>query len=189
MIDYSKIEAIPEIDLLLDFINKLPKSPVIVEIGTYLGGTTVRIADKRPDARITTIDCCNDGDNWIPPYNKYVQEYLVEEVLNGPVTREHLINNVKRYDNINFVEGYSPYCAQDWNVEIDLYFEDGNHGNPYLHNNLIFWSKFVKNGGYLAAHDYCIECPDVIHEIDRFIENGWKKIVQDRRLIILQKYI
>lgn len=187
MIDYNKIEAIPEIDLLLEISNKLPDSPTIVEIGTYLGGTTVRLAQHRPDAKITTIDCCEHGDNWIPPYNTYVQEYLVKQVLNGPVTKTHLINNVNRFSNINFIEGYSPECAKDWNQEIDLYFEDGNHGNPYLHNNLIFWSKFVKNGGYLAAHDYCIECPDIIKEIDKFIGNGWIKIQQDRRLIVLKK--
>lgn len=187
MIDYTRIEAIPEIDLLLEISKLLPSHPTIVEIGTYLGGTTVRLAAARSDAKITTIDCCGDSNNWVPPYNQYVQEYLVEQVLNEPVSRNHLITNIKRFSNINFVEGYSPHCAQDWHEEIDLYFEDGDHFNPILKENLSFWSRHVKKGGYLAAHDYCDECPDVILEIDKFIENGWRKIALDRRLIILQK--
>ena len=47
--------------------------------------------------------------------------------------------------------------------------------------------KFVKKDGYLAAHDYCENCPDVIVEINKLIENGWKKIAQEQTLIILQK--
>lgn len=187
MVNYDQIEAIPEIDLLLEIASKLPVSPVVVEIGTYLGGTTTKLAKHRPDAVITTIDCCNHGDNWNPPYGDYVQRYLVEQVLRGPIDKVHLLNNVGRFPNIKFIEGYSPQCVTEWNTEIDLYFEDGDHGNPNLHKNLQFWSKFVKIGGYLAAHDYGEPCPDVITEIDKMINNGWKKIANDRLLIVLQK--
>lgn len=187
MIDYTRIEAIPEIDLLLEITKLLPVNPTIVEIGTYLGGTTVRLAAARSDAIITTIDCCNHGDNWNKPYNTYVQRYLVEQVLKDDISKEHLINNIGRFKNINFIDGYSPECVLDWNQEIDLYFEDGDHANPNLRKNLEFLSKFVKIDGYLAAHDYCDECPHVIIEINKLIECGWKKIAQERRLIILQK--
>lgn len=187
MIDYSKIHAIPEIDPLLIIAELLPPNPVIVEVGTYLGGTTVRLAEARPDATITTIDCCNHGDNWNEPYGEYVQTYIVEQVLNDKISKQHLLNNINRFNNITFIEGYSPACVSDWNTEIDLYFEDGDHANPNLHKNLEFWSKFVKVGGYLAAHDYGEPCPNVITEIDKMIGNGWKKITNDRLLIVLQK--
>lgn len=187
MIDYSLIHAIPEIDPLLVVAKLLPPNPVIVEIGSYLGGTTVRLAEARPDATITTIDCCNHGNNWNEPYGEYVQTYVVEQVLKDKVSKQHLLNNISRFNNITFIEGYSPSCVSEWNTEIDLYFEDGDHDNPNLHTNLQFWSKFVKVGGYLAAHDYCEQCPAVIKEIDSLIGNGWEKISQDRSLIILQK--
>lgn len=187
MIDYSLIHAIPEIDSLLEIAKLLPPNPVIIEIGTYLGGTTVRLAETRPDASITTVDCCNHGDNWNEPYGEYVQQYIVETVLKDKVSKQHLLNNISRFDNIVFVEGYSPECISDWNLEIDLYFEDGDHGNPNLYKNLEFWSKFVKVGGYLVAHDYCDDCPSVIEEIDKMIGINWKKVLEDRRLIVLQK--
>lgn len=187
MIDYSQIHAIPEINPLMVIAGFLPPSPIIVEIGTYLGGTTVRLAESRPDATITTIDSCDHGDNWNEPYSEYVQTYIVEQVLKDKVSRQHLLNNISRFSNIKLIEGYSPMCASGWNTEIDLYFEDGDHGNPNLRKNLEFWSKFVKVGGYLAAHDYCDECPDVITEIDNMIDCGWTKFLQDRRLIVLQK--
>jgi cephalosporin hydroxylase len=187
-INYSLIHAIPEIDLLLDIAETLPQNPVIVEIGTYLGGTTVLLAEARSDATITTIDCCNHGDNWIEPYGEYVQNYIVEQVLKDKVSKQHLLNNVGRFNNIHFIEGYSPECASDWNKEIDLYFEDGDHENPNLHKNLMFWSKFVKVGGYLAAHDYDdIRSHDVVTEINELIGNGWEKVSQQDSLIVLRK--
>jgi cephalosporin hydroxylase len=187
MIDYSKIHAIPEIDCLLQIAKLLPPNPTIVEIGTYLGGSTVRIAETRPDAIITTFDCCDHGSNWNEPYNEYVQTYIVEQVLNDKISKQHLLNNINRFSNIQFIEGYSPACASTWDKEIDLYFEDGDHGNPNLATNLEFWSKFVKVGGYLAAHDYGQECPDVINEINKMIDNGWQKVTNDRLLMILQR--
>lgn len=187
MIDYKKIEAIPEIETLLSIVQFLPTNATIVEIGTYLGGSTVRLAEAMPNASITTVDCCEDGSNWNPPYNEYVQKYLVDQVLLEPVSKKHLFNNIARFSNITFIEGYSPDCINNWDKEIDLYFEDGNHFNPYLKRNLMYWSNFVKVGGYLAAHDYCDECPDTIIEIDNMIDRGWKKILQDRRLIVLKK--
>lgn len=192
-IDYNLVEAIPEIDSLIEIVNLLPPNPVIIEVGTFLGGTTVRLAESRPDANITTVDPCNEplnsDSNWVAPYGEYVRTYLVEKVLQGPITKSHLYNNISRFSNIKFVEGYSPECFQDWNTELDLYFEDGNHFNPVLATNLQFWSKFVKQWGYLAAHDYCDECPDVITEINKMIGNGWNKILLDRRLIVLQKVL
>jgi hypothetical protein len=187
MIDYSRIHAIPEIDTLLAIAKLLPPNPVILEVGTYLGGTTVRLAESRPDAGITTIDCCDHGDNWNEPYNEYVRTYVVEQVLKDKVSKQHLLANISRFNNITFVEGYSPGCLLGWNTELDLYFEDGDHGNPNLQKNLKFWSKFVKVGGYLAAHDYCEECSEVIEEIDKMIGNNWKKVLEDRRLIVLQR--
>ena len=185
--DYDKIHAIPEINALLSIVKDLPENPNIVEIGTYLGGSTTMIAKARPDAKITTIDCCSHGDNWNEPYNEYVQTYVVNQVLKDKISKTHLLNNVSRFQNINFIEGYSPFDFFSWNTELDLYFEDGDHGNPILSANLKFWSKFVKTGGYLAAHDYGESCPEVILEIDKMIGNGWAKVLQDRLLIVLKR--
>ena len=188
-INYDLIEAIPEIDSLEKIAKLLPENPTIVEIGTYLGGTTRRLAQARPDANITSIDCCGHSSNWEEPYGEYVQKYLVETVLKEKVSKKHLLNNIGRFNNINFIEGYSPECVNTWNTPVDLYFEDGDHFNPVLSTNLNFWSSFVKPGGYMAVDDYCDECPDTIVEIDKFIKltDEWELVLQDHRLIVLRK--
>lgn len=188
-INYDLIEAIPEIDSLVEIAKLLPENPTIVEIGTYLGGTTRRLAKDRPDATITTIDCCENNSSWDEPYGEYVQTYIVEKVLKDKVSKKHLLNNIRRFDNINFIEGYSPDCVGAWNTPVDLYFEDGDHFNPILSTNLKFWNQFVKPGGYMAVHDYCDECPDTIVELDKFIKltDEWELVLQDRRLIVLRK--
>lgn len=189
VVNYDLIEAIPEIDSLVEIAKLLPENPTIVEIGTYLGGTTRRLSQARPDSTITTIDCCEGIGNWDEPYGEYVQTYIVEKVLKDKVSKQHLLNNIKRFDNINFIEGYSPQCVNTWNTPVDLYFEDGDHFNPALSINLSFWNKFVKPGGYMAVHDYCDECPDTIVELDKFIKlsDEWELVLQDRRLIVLRK--
>ena len=188
-INYDLIEAIPEIDSLEKIAKLLPENPTIVEIGTYLGGTTRRLAQARPDANITSIDCCEHSNNWEEPYGEYVQKYIVETVLKEKVSKKHLLNNIGRFNNINFIEGYSPECVNTWNTPVDLYFEDGDHFNPVLSTNLNFWSRLVKPGGYMAVDDYCDQCPDTIVELDKFIKltDEWELVLQDRRLIVLRK--
>jgi UDPglucose 6-dehydrogenase len=192
-INYDLIQAIPEIDSLEKIVKLLPENPTIVEIGTYLGGTTRRLAKVRPDSNITTVDRCNLGpdSNWNEPYNDYVRTYIVEKVLQDDVSKQHLLNNIGRFNNINFIEGFSPECLINWDKPIDLYFEDGDHFNPALSKNLNFWSRFVKPGGYMAVDDYCDECPDIIVELDKFIKltDEWELVLQDRRLRILRKKI
>lgn len=186
-INYDNLESIPEIDALLSIVKQLPNNANIVEIGTYLGATTAKIAKVLPNAKITTIDYCENDSNWVSPYNQYVKNYIVDKVLKEDVSIKHVLENVSRFPNVTFLKGRSPECVSDWDTELDLYFEDGNHFNPVLATNLEFWSKFIKQGGYLAAHDYCDECSDVIIEIDKMIDNGWNKILHEGRLIVLQK--
>lgn len=184
-INFELIEAIPEINILLDYVSRLPVNAHIVEIGTYLGGTTTRIAKCRPDIKIYTFDAYK-GNNWTEPYNEYVTNYLLP-ILKEKVNKKHLIENIGRFDNIQFFEGESPETAESLNLEIDLYFEDGDHFNPGLGKNLSYWKKFVKPGGYILGHDYCSECPDVITEFDKLISSGYKKLQLSERLIVLQK--
>jgi len=186
-IDYDNLEPIPEIDSLLSIVKKLPANANVVEIGTYLGATTAKIAKVIPNAKITTIDYCENDSNWVDPYNQYVKEYIVDKVLKEDVSIKHVLENIARFPNVTFIKGRSPECVPDWDTELDLYFEDGNHFNPVFATNLKFWSKFIKQGGYLAAHDYCEECPDVIIEIDKMVGNGWTKVLHDRRLFVLRK--
>lgn len=160
-----------------------PPNPVIVEIGSYLGGTTARIAKARPDARIITCDPClgnvhgkREDSNWTEPYNEYTQKWIVDTLKMTP-SKELLEANLSRFPNVEFVHGHSPLCFSDWDGEVDLYFEDGSHGNPDLRENLNFWKEYVKVGGYLAAHDYVSECPDVIREIDEIVvSDEWSMI-------------
>jgi UDPglucose 6-dehydrogenase len=186
-INYDNLHPIPEVKSLMSIVKLLPENANIVEIGTYLGATTSHIAREKPNANITTVDCCDHGSNWRPPYNEYVKEYIVDKVLKEDINRNHVLENLSRFPMVTFIEGYSPKCINTWDTELDLYFEDGDHFNPSLAINLEFWSKHVKQGGYLAAHDYCDACPDVILEIDKMIGNGWVKVLQDRSLIVLQK--
>lgn len=184
-INFDLIEPIPEICTLLEYVVRLPKNANVVEVGTYLGGTTTRIAKSRPDINIYTFDAYM-GSNWKEPYNEYVTNYLLP-ILKEKIDKKHLLGNISRYNNIQFFEGESPSTAKSLDLEVDLYFEDGDHYNPGLSKNISYWKNLVKPGGFIIGHDYCSECPDVILEFDKLIDEGFKKLHLFERLIVLQK--
>jgi hypothetical protein len=86
------------------------------------------------------------------------------------------------YSNIQLVEN-----ADRWNTPIDFCFINV-HKNPSLKVTLDFWDFHIKSKGYLMAHLYDeAMCPDVYHEINNLIQQGWKLIRTIDKLVLIQK--
>ena len=171
--DLDNIRPIPEWNpFLRDLVRSLPENLTILEIGTYLGGTTVRMAEERPDARIITVDCC-DTEQWLPPYDEYSNNTLIAQYGITPSEQTMRIN-LSRFDNIEFIKGFSPDDFIDFNTPVDLYFEDGDHGEPL--ESMENFLHCVKPGGYFVAHDYGMKW--VKMAVDEIYERGgWEKTI------------
>lgn len=179
---------------LANLAHNLYTGAVIVEIGTYLGGSASILAHSNPTARIYTYDLF-DGADWDPHF----KFDLVKEAL-GPNTRRTKLNIselVKTYPNIEIRQSKKMQPESfDWDgTKIDLLFDDGAHANPALRLNLNYWLPFVKENGLVAMHDYRpwldskdpLRWPDVEKEYERLLTIGYEKVLQVESLIVLRK--
>ena len=136
--------------------SKLTPKSVVVEIGTFLGGSAAIMAYGNPSIQIISID---PYDSNVHTVRKNQREMLETVYGEG---RERTIENAaewlyKFHNNVTLHRAYSPHgCSTIPGVQegIDVYFEDGVHRNPGLKNNIDFWFPKVKSGGLVLMHDY-----------------------------------
>ena len=145
---------LPEINHLINICTLLPLNPKILEVGTFLGKTTARIADARRDADITTVDIYKGG-HWDYNNIKNIDHLLgyLNDKFNGKMWNETMVREYLSYwDYIKVVKCDWPHEWND-NQQYDLIFEDGGHG--YESTSLSFprCIQLLKLGGYLACHD------------------------------------
>jgi predicted O-methyltransferase YrrM len=179
--------------LLFNFTTKLKAKSVVLEVGTFLGGSAVIMASANPKITIHTVDNYYDGHDRNKPK---VADMLREALGDAPRSLESVQTLVGNYKNIVLHKGKSPIDFQDWNSPIDVYFEDGWHSNPIFTQNIEFWTKFLKKDGYLILHDYRPFLPDdhpskmfdVIKWVDQ-VSSDYQVVDQVDSLIIFKKLI
>ncbi len=165
--------TLPEIEFLHEVISLLSVNSIVLEIGTAWGGSAEVMAKANSLVKIFTIDLFEDGIR----YGKGVAE-----------TYNEVSKNLSKFDNITVMCGNAMTDFQEWNTEIDLYFEDGAHEDSALVTNLSRWTTFLKPGGILLLHDNNEFCPDVAKNIDILISTGrFEFIKQVGSLAMLKK--
>lgn len=122
----TKAEAIT----LAYIAKQLPANPVIVQIGAYIGASTVAFLETRPDAFIFSID--------IKPWQ---------------AERE----NVTRFglDTSRVVRVLGDSSQIDWPRPVNLLYIDGNHFYEAVKADCDRWLDKVD--GLVVFHDYILE--------------------------------
>ena len=136
----------------IEFIcNKLNKKSIIVEVGCFLGKSSVEWARNLPESKIICIDSFNS------PF--YILKQLIEKTHHkmpvGPNSQLELFNYyTKTFKNIHPVQGF---FNKDFGFpgKVDCVFEDSTHEGKYLSYALPFWWEHINPGGILCGHDYC----------------------------------
>jgi len=141
--------------MLFDIARSLPDDhPVAVEIGTWLGKSTLLLAKGikgKSNPSLYCIDPFNaDGDaSNTALYHKIASE------LPRPLV-EQFRNNMKKHhvdDIIKVLQGYSLDFAATFSDKIDFLFIDGNHEYEAVMQDFEAWSRHIKAGGVIAFHD------------------------------------
>ena len=148
---FSSNVTLKEKILLLLLANKLENDSVVVEVGTYLCGSAVIIAEANKNCNLFCFDTFDD----LPTVSNHTQ--LIKNSLGEGKSRtlENVKEFIKEYENINLVKvDGRDSVVNDWNKMIDVYFEDGNHWEPTLSKNIEYWTQWVKPNGYMILHDY-----------------------------------
>lgn len=148
---------------------RTPK-PVVVEIGSFAGKSSVMIAGGLAASGMGGHLYCVD------PFDLTNQKHYLAIAKNHGLGRLHerFIANTWKYDNITAVPGFSVPVAQaeDSGIpsEIDMLFIDGNHSYDAVMADVMAWVPSLKPGGILAMHD--VDMPGDAG-IVAMLDGGW----------------
>ena len=189
------IEPVERMELF-KIVRTLAEDSVIVEVGSFMGGSAAIMSIANPLVQIHCFDPFESDTNY-KHTDTYKNQYNVFFELLGRQDARSIENVgyiLKDYSNIHLHKRHSPHNIT-WTQPIDLYFEDGVHSDPELTMNLNFWTPMIKSGGYLVLHDHrpWLELTnpfrhvDIEQAYDRLLSQGYKKVSKVRSLTILQK--
>ena len=126
-----------ELQIICEIAATVPENGVIVELGCYKGRSSVAWASScHPSVKVYCIDMFTPPD------------------LSEPSFYEEFLNNTKHLNNIIPIKGLCPILLDYPGDQIDIFFNDATHSNPYDWNNIDYFRKYVKPGGLLMGHDY-----------------------------------
>ena len=132
---YGKVQNdiqmnLAEAQKLYDCADNLPKNSVVVEIGTYRGGSAAIMA-AAIKGTVYTID----------PDIQLAGNSLFDKGI-------FFLNNVQ------FIKGRSEDIEWEEGKLIDMLFIDGSHFYVDVHKDIGKWVPKVKDGGFICFHDY-----------------------------------
>lgn len=129
---------------LADLFHELDYK-VGVEIGVAAGWYSDQIMMRNPQLKLYGVD------PWIS-YEGYT-DYKLKSTFNKLETEAH--DRLDKYPNYEFVKEYSmDALARFEDNSLDFCYIDGNHGDPFITQDITEWYKKVRPGGILAGHDY-----------------------------------
>ena len=133
-----------------------------LEIGVS-EGANVRIVAKsycnHPNSKIYCVDPWKDYDEY--PEYKGQQDVKYNTAM----------NNISPYaDKCILHRGFSDNIVPTFpDNYFDIIYVDGNHETDYVYRDGVMSFQKIKTGGYIIFDDYCIEWPQTIAGIDKFI--------------------
>ena len=144
-----------EADALAEIAHSLEGDAVIVEIGSFLGSSTVFLAGTRKLHGAGRVHCVDpfdgSGDSFsVPHYDAIIQ------TLGAGSPREHFDRNIRAAGLSDWVEvhpGKAEQVATGWNLPIDLLVFDGDQSPAGVRAAYAGWSPWLKEGGVIALHN------------------------------------
>lgn len=150
-----------ELVCIAELAQSLPENSTIVELGSLFGKSSVHWAKNADDSvKIYCVDPWKK-ENWIKP---------LEKKFNTTFSIDTFWKNIDNSSNVIALQAYSPQDFTDWNIPVDIYFDDSVHKNPTFKENLYFWLDRMKPGGVICGHDYEPRFPDIVEEVNLLAE-------------------
>jgi hypothetical protein len=141
----------------------VPPNGVVVETGSLFGRSSFAWA-RNVDPSVTVY--CIDPwvrEQWIIDIVERVQPPVM------PFGLEAFKHYTQGCPNIRTIKGCSPdVVVGQWNLPVDLFFDDAVHDEPGLSRNRDFWVKWIKPGGIFCGDEYNVDfkaCLKKTHEL------------------------
>ncbi len=156
-----------------EYSFNLPDKPVIVEIGAFLGRSTVVTAGARRvkgSGIVHVIDPFDaSGDEFSVPVYKEIERSLSLNLF------DQFEANIEEAGLTNYVivhRGFDNTIVCDWKEEIDMLVLDGDQSPTGARRAYDEWIPFLKTGGILIVHNSA----DRVYEKDH---DGHRRVVLD----------
>lgn len=136
-------------------VADLPDDCVIVEIGAFLGSTSILIAGIRKSIGSGELHCVDPFDGSGDSFSVPVYRELMEH-QGLPSQRECFEKNIRTANVQDWIEvhkGTAAAIARDWSRQIDLLFLDGDHSRDGAQLAYDSWEPFIKWGGFIGIHN------------------------------------
>lgn len=133
--EFNKRAFITEAETLalIRYVKKVAGD--VVEVGTYLGGTTENIAPYIPEGQalwsVDHFEGCQHDRNPSTLYHKYLVDFK----------------------NVFFVMGDSRELGKYWDRDIGFLFIDGDHSAQVVAADFAEWTPWLATDGIVALHD------------------------------------
>jgi glycosyltransferase involved in cell wall biosynthesis/predicted O-methyltransferase YrrM len=133
--------------------HELQGAPVIVEIGGFLGCSTVLLAGARKLRRSGRIHCVDpfdcSGDAFSSPAYQSIAASLKRSL------REVFESNIRRAGLTDWVTVHqtnAAAAAREWQGSIDMLHLDGDYSQQGATETYIAWQKWLRPGGVIAVN-------------------------------------
>lgn len=134
------------------------EAPTVVEIGSFLGRSTVVLGRALHDRRRGQVFCVDpfnaDGDC------ESIGKYLAIKQSMDQTLKNVFLENMRKCgltEVIHVLEGYSHDLVRSWTGSIDLLFIDGDHSYSAVRDDFDSWTPFLVPGGLLVMDDVCLD--------------------------------
>jgi len=160
-----------ELRRLYELAGNVPEDGVIVEIGSYLGSSSIVMAHT--GRQITCIDCFKAGFDGMGS----------ERVEMLSIFKE----NTAPYPNIKLYNATSKEAVKWIKKPIDLLFIDGDHSLEGVDLDCKLYLPKLKKGGIVVFHDYFNEGFPGVPVVVDYYTFGWKSLDDQWSMKIKEK--
>jgi hypothetical protein len=132
----------------------LPPDAVVVEIGSFLGGSAVLLAGGRKLRGSGIVHCVDPFDGSGDAFSTPFYREIVGADVGG--LRQRFDANIERAGLTAWVAvhaGTAERVAAGWTNAVDMLFLDGDQSPSGVESAFSCWSRFLKRGALLALHN------------------------------------
>jgi predicted O-methyltransferase YrrM len=141
---WPAVDAVPgwltraQAEVLWHAVAVAASSPVVVEIGSHHGRSTLVLASARADVRVTAVD-----------------PFVTARLFAGPRVRDSLEENLRRLGvdpRVDVLATTSRAARAGWSRPVDVLYIDGKHDYRTVSDDL-HWAEHVRPGSPVLVHD------------------------------------
>lgn len=168
LISVEALLTLKEAELLLSLPQNIPANGVIVEIGSYKGGSTILLAHGSKIAKRGKLYA-------IDPFGAYHNSASILPIF---------LKNIKKFgmqDQVIPIVKTSLWAARNWKRPISLLWIDGDHQYSHVKADFLLWEKHLVKGGLIAFHDsqkVTVRIPSLDAEVN-FNKKGPIRVVKE----------